>query len=375
MLSDGSESERMDGSFSGQSPAVTAHINRIGTALPPHDVHQAFIEFAESLLPDKPRRLFARMAERAGIRHRYSHLRPNPAGSPSLDDTGFYRRGAFPGTADRMRAYEAQATGLALQAIDALALDPADVTHIIVASCTGFSAPGLDQLIADRLGLPDHVERTLIGFMGCYAAVPALRAARHIIRSEPHARVLVVNLELCTLHLQETTDLETVLSFLLFGDAAAAALVTTEPHGIALHSFRAGNVPGTRDLITWHIGDQGFDMHLSGQVPPTIAAALRTERARNDGGGILQGRAPADVAHWAVHAGGRTVLDAVEQGFELAAGALAHSRSVLREVGNVSSATLPFVLARLLAGGEKGPGMAIAFGPGLAAETFRFSLV
>ena len=366
----------MDGSFSGRSPAVTAHINRIGTAVPPHDVHQAFIDFAESLLPDaRARRLFARMADRSGIRHRYSHLRPNPPDAPSLDDTGFYRRGAFPGTAERMRAYELEATGLALQAVGRLALDPAEITHLIVASCTGFSAPGLDQLIADRLGLAPHIERTLIGFMGCYAAVPALRAARHIIRSEPDARVLVVNLELCTLHLQETADLETVLSFLLFGDAAAASLVTAEPHGIALQSFRAASLPGTRDLITWRIGDKGFDMHLSGQVPPTIAAALRTERARNDGGGLLEGVATASLAHWAVHAGGRTVLDAVEQGLELAGTALAHSRAVLREVGNVSSATLLFVLSRLLAGHAKGPGMAMAFGPGLAAETFRFSLV
>ena len=365
----------MNGSFSGRLPAAVAHVNRIGTAVPHHDVHQAFLDFAASLLPTKAQRLFARMADRAGILHRFSHLRPNPAGSDSLDDTDFYRRGAFPSTAQRMQAYEAQATGLALQAIERLRPDPAEITHVIVASCTGFTAPGLDQLIAERLGLSHRIERTMIGFMGCYAAVPALRAARHIVRSEPGSRVLLVNLELCTLHLQETNDLETVLSFMLFGDAASAALVTAEPHGIALESFSASNIPNTADLITWRIGDQGFDMHLSGHVPPTIAAALRAERARNDGGGILGGRSVAEVAHWAVHAGGRTVLDAVEQGFELGEQALAHSRSVLRDVGNVSSATLPFVLARLLASAQKGPGLAMAFGPGLSAETFRFSLV
>lgn len=365
----------MDGISSNRAPSAVAHINRIGTATPGNDVHQAFIDFAGSLMPERARRVFARMAERAGIQHRFSHLRPNPAGAESLDDTDFYRRGTFPTTAVRMSAYETNAIELALQAIGRLALDPAEITHVIAASCTGFTAPGLDQLIAERLGLSTHIERTLIGFMGCYAAVPALRAARHIIRSEPDARVLVVNLELCTLHLQETSDLETMLSFMLFGDAAAAALVTAEPHGIALESFRAANLPGTGDLITWRIGDQGFDMHLSGKVPPTIAAALRSERARNDGGGLLQGRSAGDILHWAVHAGGRTVLDAVEQGFELGEHALAHSRAVLREVGNVSSATLPFVLARLLAGAQKGPGMAMAFGPGLSAETFRFSLV
>ena len=364
----------MDGSFYGSPRSKTAYINRVGTALPPNDVHQAFIEFAQSLIQDsRARRLFARMAERSGIESRYSHLRPNPPGAPSLDDSGLYRRGAFPGTAARMRAYEQQATGLAVQAVDALA--PGRITHLIVASCTGFTAPGLDQLLADRLAFDGSIERTLIGFMGCYAAVPALRAAHHIVRSDPAARVLVVNLELCTLHLQETQDLETVLSFLLFGDAASAALVTSERCGIAMHDFRAATVPGTQDLITWRIGDQGFDMHLSGNVPAAIAAVLRAERARNDADGILRGWQTTDIAHWAVHAGGRTVLDAVEQGLELPPDALAHSRAVLRKVGNVSSATLPFVLARLLAAPQPGPGLAMAFGPGLVAETFRFSLV
>jgi len=360
----------MDGGF-GRSGDTVAYVNRIGTAVPAHDVHQAFLGFAESLLPERTRRVFGRMAERAGIEHRFSCLRPGADGSFSLDDAGFYTRGAFPSTGARMRAYEARATGLALQAIERLELGDTAISHLIVASCTGFTAPGLDQLVAERLGFADTIERTAIGFMGCYAAVPALRTARHIVRSEPEARVLVLNLELCTLHLQETSDLETVLSFMLFGDGASACLVTAEPTGIALDSFRAQRLPGTQELITWRIGDQGFDMHLSGQVPPTIAAALRAERARNEEGWL------GDVAglHWAVHAGGRTVLDAVEQGVGLGPEELCHSRDVLREIGNVSSATLPHVLARLMNSGAKGPGMAMAFGPGLSAETFRFRLV
>jgi predicted naringenin-chalcone synthase len=361
----------MDGGFSGRGVGQTAYINRIGTAVPDYDVHKAFLDFAESLLPERERRLFTRMAERAGIEHRFSCLCPSEGGSFALDDNGFYTRGTFPSTGARMRAYEAQATGLALRAIEMLEVDPGSVTHLIVASCTGFTAPGLDQLVAERLGMADTIERTMIGFMGCYAAVPALRAARHIVRSEPEARVVVLNLELCTLHLQETSDLETVLSFMLFGDGAAACLVTGDEEGIALDAFRAQRLPGTQELITWRVGDQGFDMHLSGKVPATIAAALRVERARNDDGWL------GDTAglHWAVHAGGRTVLDAVEQGIGLGPAALSHSRDVLREIGNVSSATLPHVLSRLLDSGAKGPGMAMAFGPGLSAETFRFRLV
>ena len=351
-----------------------AHINRIATATPANDVHQAFLTFARDTLVDpRARRVFDRMADRSGVTHRYSHLVPAPDHGPALDDTGFYRRGAFPSTAARMQAYETRATDLATQAVERL--DPGPITHLIVASCTGFTAPGIDQRIAERLGLGGSLQRTLVGFMGCYAAVPALRLAHQAVRADPSARVVVVALELCTLHLQETQDLETVLSFLIFGDGAAAALVTAEPHGIALHGFHAATIPDTQDMITWRIGDQGFDMHLSGKVPGAIAAALRLEADRNDGEGIMAGQDPAEIALWAVHAGGRTVLDAVEQGLRLPETALAHSRAVLNDVGNVSSATIGFVLKRMLDQETTGPGMAIAFGPGLCAETFRFSRV
>ena len=353
---------------------LTSHINRVATAVPANDVHQAFLAFARDTIDDpRARRVFNRMADRSGVDHRFSTLIPAEEHGPSLDTGGFYRRGAFPGTAARMKRYEAHATALGVEAVRRL--DPGPVTHIIVASCTGFTAPGLDQRIAEELGLGGSLQRTLVGFMGCYAAVPALRLAHQAVRADPSARVLVVALELCTLHLQETQDLETVLSFLIFGDGAAALLVTAEPHGIALDSFSATTLPNTQDLITWRIGDQGFDMHLSGKVPAAIAAALEAETHRNDQGGILGGASPQDVALWAVHAGGRTVLDAVEHGFGLASGALAHSRAVLRDIGNVSSATIGFVLERILAGDATGPGLALAFGPGLCAESFRFRRV
>ena len=351
---------------------MTAHINRIATATPKNDVHQAFITFARDTLED-PRaiKIFDRMADRSGVTHRYSTLVPAIEHGPALDTHGFYRRGAFPGTGARMRAYERHATALAVEAVERLA--PGPVTHLIVASCTGFTAPGLDQRIIDALDLGGSLQRTLVGFMGCYAAVPALRLADQAVRADPTARVLVVALELCTLHLQETQDLETVLSFLIFGDGAAALLVTADPHGLSLDGFHAKTIPGTQDLITWRIGDQGFDMHLSGKVPSAIAGALRAEADRNDHDGIMAGQDPEGIALWAVHAGGRTVLDAVEQGLRLPGDALAHSRAVLNDVGNVSSATLGFVLERMLTGDVTGPGMAIAFGPGLCAETFRFT--
>jgi predicted naringenin-chalcone synthase len=362
------------------SPA-TAHINAIGTAVPPNDVHAAFHGLVDHMLTDRrSRAIYERMAKRSGIESRYSFVEPFVTEEGEVTDSErFYMRGHFPGTAKRMERYERWAPELALQAIDNLGEDLAGITHVVVASCTGFVAPGLDQILIRRTGIDPSAERTLVGFMGCYAAVNALRLAHHIVRSTPEARVLVVNVELCTLHLQETEEVEKLLAMLLFSDGATAALVTAETKGIALEDFRPAAIAGSEELITWRIGDQGFAMHLDGHVPIRIAEALEHERARNDDGGILRGRSCADYDLWAVHAGGRSILDAVERGLDLPPEALEPSRTVLREKGNMSSATLMFVLARMLASRGEGqaarPGIGMAFGPGLAAETFRFSLL
>jgi len=158
---------------------------------------------------------------------------------------------------------------------------------------------------------------------------------------------------------------------MLFADGCAAALVTAEPDGAALDSFHAVVVPDTPDLITWHIRNSGFDMTLSGAVPAAIEDALR-----NGTGIVLKGLPPDAVDLWAVHPGGRTVLDAVERAFELAPPALAASREVLRRYGNMSSATVMFVLERLMREARHGAhGCAMSFGPGMVAETMRFHAV
>ena len=308
------------------------------------------------------------MAERSGIGHRWSVLPPAP-GSP-VEAGGFYH-GCNPSTADRMAIYAEEAPTLALAAIEALrrqaALD--GITHLVMASCTGFVAPGIDQIIARELGLPGHVERTLVGFMGCYAAVSALRTAYHIVRSEPGARVLTVTVELSTLHLQFDDALEPLLAMLQFGDGAAAMLVTGEPTGFAIERPFAATLPDSGDLIRWNVGDNGFVMQLSGEVPGRISEALRQPEFN----ARLLGAAEAGEADaWAVHAGGRSVLDAVEQGLGLPPEKLAVSRDVLARFGNMSSSTLPFVLAELLGQPEHRRGVALAFGPGLAAEGFHF---
>lgn len=347
-------------------------LNRIGTAVPDHDIHAEFVDFARTALPDeRSRALFERMQALADIEHRYSFFEPGPKPRDHfLDKTGFYRVNGFPSTGERMALYHDAALALACRAIQALELGAsrAEITHLIVACCTGFTAPGLDFHIVQALELPGSVERTIVGFMGCFAAVNALKLARHVVRSDPAARVLVVNIELSSLHLQDQWELEKMLSFLLFGDGCAASLVSADPCGIELGEFRSAIIPRTEDLITWHIRDRGFDMRLSGQVPGRIRRWLREEGSR-----LLHPLKPDEVGLWAVHAGGRSILDAVQQGLTLAPDALRFSRDVLRDFGNMSSATLVFVLDRILrAASPCRDGVAMAFGPGLSVETFAF---
>lgn len=350
-----------------------AYINSIATAVPPVDVHGSFVGIGRRFLADDRRlTLFERMAARSQIEHRWSFIDPvTDIMDDALDRNGFYRIGAFPSTAHRMKRFEATAPDLAVQATEALDLGDRtrDITHVIVTSCTGLAAPGIDLLLVQRLGLNPSVERTVVGFMGCYAAVNALKLARHVVRSEPAAVVLVVSIELCTLHLQQSADLQQLLSFLVFGDGCAAALVSSQAQGLALDSFKALLAPENADQITWKVRDQGFDMVLSGGVPASLGVALRAGRDV-----ILGSNSVEDIDLWAVHPGGRSVLDAVETALELDDKALATSRDVLRQNGNMSSATILFVLRDLMVRAEPGMrGCGMAFGPGLTAETLLFS--
>jgi alpha-pyrone synthase len=350
------------------SPRRRAFLNAIATAVPRHDVHRKFVEYAPRMLRDeRARRLFGRMAERSGIEHRFSALEPDPA-AERLDRGGFYRSGGFPGTAERMRRFERDALPLAEAALAGLADQEwrRGLSHLVVTCCTGFYAPGLDLQLAERFGLDPAIERTMVGFMGCNAAFTGLKLARHIVRSEPRARVLMLNLELCTLHLQETEELDRLLSYLIFADGCAASLVSAEPCGIELERFSAAIVPESRAHIAWRIGDLGFDMHLSGEVPHAIARGLPPHLEA-----LLGGR-PADAIElWAVHPGGRSVLDAVEQTIGLEPPALRASREILRRYGNMSSATVMFVLDELMRG-PAGSGCGMAFGPGLSIESMLF---
>ncbi|KTE16008.1 type III polyketide synthase [Sphingopyxis sp. H115] len=345
-------------------------LNALATAVPGHDVHQAFIDWATPRIADeRTRAIFTRMAARSGIEHRWSVLPPTADGGSPVSPGGFYDVAGLPPTSARMAAYARHAPGLAMQAITALgdAFDPGRITHLVVASCTGFVAPGIDQIIARRLGLSATVERVLIGFMGCYAGVTALRSARHIVRSEPGAVVLMVSVELSTLHLSLADAPEPLLAMLQFSDGAAAGIVSAAPHGPELGEGRSLALEDSAELIRWDIGDKGFEMTLSGEVPGRLREALANPDVQRE----LFGDSGAPPL-LAVHAGGRSVLDAVEHALGAEPHALVDSRSVLARFGNMSSATILFVLAEMMARGARGDGIAIAFGPGLAAEAIRF---
>jgi alpha-pyrone synthase len=352
---------------------TTAHINRIATAVPPYDVHRPFIDLAESMITsDSVRNIFRRMVRLSAIEHRYSFVQPVAEGNREWRDAeGLYLRGKFPQTSRRMEAFEHFAPRLARCALDKLNLSDAErrsVSHVIVTSCTGLYAPGLDFDIVAHLDLDPSVERTMIGFMGCYAAINALKTAHHIVRSVENARVLILSLELCTLHMQETDSLEQLLSFLLFADGCAAYLVSAQPEGLAIDSFTAVCIPETSHLITWRIRELGFDMQLSGRVPGEIRRTLGEAGSR-----ITRGRDPQSIDLWAVHPGGRTILDAVEQSLCLDADALRHSRNILAQFGNMSSASVVFVLDQVMREARAGQqGCAMSFGPGVTAETMLF---
>ena len=269
------------------------------------------------------------------------------------------------------REAPALAVAAARQALDAAGVRPDEVTHVVTVSCTGFVSPGPDLALVKALGLPVSTSRLHVGFMGCCGAFPALRAADAACAADPDAVVLVVCVELCTVHLGASDDPEQIVAMSLFGDGAAAAVVATrdsERATLELHSFRTSVLPDSIDEMTWTIGDQGFVMRLSAQVPAHLGAGIREALSPLLGGDSPDGAVTSAIDAWAVHPGGRAILDRVEEGLGLPPEALADSRAVMAEFGNMSSGTVLFVLRRMLRAGVEGRVCAMAFGPGLTLE-------
>jgi alpha-pyrone synthase len=368
---------------------MAVRIATVASALPPHAYERSVVlDLMRRWIGGERRtdRTLERVYAASGIDRRWSvldDLLPTGTGQLYRDGEGGFRR---PTTGERNARYALEAPALAERAARrALARVPglplADVTHVITASCTGFHAPGTDDHLVRALGLSRSAERYHLGFMGCSAAFPALRMAEAFCRADATAVVLVVCVELCTLHLDPTREVDSILSTSVFGDGAAAAIVSARDLGAAhgalemLASSTTITSEGAQDMA-WTIGDHGFDMTLSSYVPRVleaeIGAAVAPLLAR---GGVALG----DVDHWAVHPGGRAILDKVEVGLRVEPARLAASRDVLAEAGNMSSATALFVLERLIGCGPAGtsphraaPGAviaALAFGPGLTVDS------
>ncbi|TVQ60970.1 MAG: type III polyketide synthase [Phycisphaerales bacterium] len=277
-----------------------------------------------------------------------------------------------PTTGERLAAYPEAASELARRACET-ALERAGVraprvTHLITVSCTGFDAPGVDCALVASLGLPATVRRTHVGFMGCHGAINALAAARAYAEADPSACVLVCCVELCTLHFQYSDEASVAVANALFADGAAAAVVASGdgPRGsLIVRGVESVIIPGTRDCMTWRIGDHGFVMTLSSRVPEVLAAEVP---------GWVRGWLPrygfgvADVRSWAVHPGGPRVVSSVAEGLGLDASSVSASREVLAEHGNMSSPTVLFIAERQWRAGDGAPLVAMAFGPGLTGE-------
>ena len=292
-----------------------------------------------------------------------------------------------PTTAQRMQRYGSEATVLSTAAVEkALGqanIKPAAITHLITCSCTGFQAPGIDVALMQNFDLSAQVSRTHIGFMGCHGGFNALRVAKAYAESDPHAIVLIVCIELCSLHFQYTEDAEQIVANSIFADGAAAIIGRSAdaPEGLApgtwcLVDQTSFLLPDSTDHMGWTIGDNGFEMSLSPEVPSRIAEALPSLTDNFLGQHQVLRNA---VSHWAVHPGGPRILTMVEAALQLSSNSLNTSRDILSQYGNMSSATIFFILEQLFVMKKPDPShqhknncVAMAFGPGLTTELALF---
>ena len=354
-----------------------------GAAKPPYAITQreaAMLARAFCCQTDEQARLLAALYERTRVKERGSVLLETANGAGPRQT--FFPPAAHPAdrgptTAERLRRYTQDAPPLARaasqQALRASGMAPRDLTQLITVSCTGLMAPGVDLRLIKDLGLDPNVGRTHIGFMGCHGALNALRVASAFTGADPSARVLVCAVELCSLHFQYGWDAESVVANALFADGAAALVAAPagSPSSAALRLVASGSclIPGSEDAMTWQIGNYGFEMTLDAAVPDLIARSLRPWVVQWLAG---QGLTLEQVGSWAVHPGGPRILASVATGLGLPDHVLVASRTILAESGNMSSATVLFLLDHLLRQEAPRPYVALAFGPGLAAESALF---
>ena len=361
---------------------MTGCISAIGTANPDNKLKQqdvfGFMANAFGLDATNKSRLQS-IYDHAGIDTRYSVI-PDFAFTDA-DDFSFFEKAEnlepFISTEKRMQFYQKEAVKIAAKAVkNCLSNFPEDIykqiTHLITISCTGMYAPGLDIDLVEHLGLNRHTERTCINFMGCYGAVNGLKTADYICRSNTQAKVLVVSVELCTLHFQKQNTLDNWVANSLFSDGAAAALVQNSIQGtespiLELQSFYTEFLPEASAEMGWYVGNTGFEMRLTSKVSRQIKKHIApiTERLL-----AHAGISYTDISAWAIHPGGKKILEAVEEALNLPEESNAIAYNVLRNYGNMSSATILFVLKDLLNNTVQAKEniLSFAFGPGLTVE-------
>lgn len=353
----------------------------MGTAVPRYQIAQEdvlrFMIKAHGLTPAEAHRL--RILYRAsGLKTRYSVL-PD---YQSTSDYSFYPNTPdlepFPTTRKRQQKYRLEALTLALQAaekcLEAGRVKRAEITHLVSVTCTGLYAPGLDIELVYKLGLSLDVKRTAINFMGCYAAFNALKVADAFCRADPANKVLIVCTELCSLHFQKENTEDNKLSNALFGDGAAAVIVEGEAASAGLSlsmvDFKSILAPSGINEMAWDIGDTGFEMKLSAHVPRVIEAGIAALADR------LRQHASREFDYYAIHPGGKRILQVVEDQLNIPREKNTYSYHVLRHYGNMSSPTILFVLNEIrkhLTAEDHGKSiLSFAFGPGLTMESVAF---
>lgn len=363
---------------------MPAYIHHIETLVPEfvYSQAQAAMQMRTWLTALDPRaaRAIERVHRTSGIDTRHSVLADfTPAAAHPLFRLDSDGRPINPGTGERNERFATEARRLAVS-VSQRALQhgprtilPAGISHLITTSCTGFFNPGPDYFILRDLGLSPRVQRYALGFMGCYAALPALRMAAQFCQADPSAAVLVVAVELCTLHLRLEGGMDALVANAIFADGAAAALISARPpapgrSGYRLEHFASALIPSGERELTWRIGDHGFEITLSAYVPDVIGSNLKS---------LIEplfaaaGMDPEQIGRWAVHPGGRAILDRVQENLQLAPEQIRSSRDVLRQFGNMSSASLLFVLRNMIENGahrQEESVCALGFGPGLTVE-------
>ena len=349
-------------------------LTAIHTAVPAFEINyvdfEAFVEARHPNEPDTLRKLRF-LNSRTGIDKRFAVINDY---ADLQNGKLYWQKGQLQHASiqKRMAIYREEALKLSLAAIcPVLATTSAPPTHVVYTSCTGLSAPGIEIELIRALNLPPQTFRHTVNFMGCYAALHTLRTAHYICEADANARVLVVCTELCSLHYQEATHDDALLSNLLFGDGSAALLLcgSAQAEGalLELDGFYASLLPGGESDMSWDLTGTGFDMKLSSYVPALLSGHLEEALV---GAWETWGLQKSDVKHWALHPGGRSILEKLQQALQLQRAELAASYDVLQKNGNMSSATVLFVLQQLLAREHQAGERLVlaAFGPGLSME-------